>query len=75
MVGCGLLSLAYLVTVSPLAAVGGHIVLHTALTLRGTEMPLTLAGGPTWFPSDSNGDVQPGRPRRADSKHECKLVR
>jgi len=26
--GCGLLSLAYLLTASPLAAVGGHIVLH-----------------------------------------------
>jgi hypothetical protein len=39
MVGCGLLSLAYLLTATPLAAVGGHIILHTALTLRGTEMP------------------------------------
>jgi hypothetical protein len=39
MVGCGLLSLAYLLTASPLAAVGGHIILHTALNLRGTEMP------------------------------------
>jgi hypothetical protein len=39
MVGCGLLSLAYLLTASPLAAVGGHILLHTALNLRGTEMP------------------------------------
>jgi hypothetical protein len=39
MVGCGLLSLAYLLTASPLAAVGGHILLHTALNVRGTEMP------------------------------------
>jgi MFS family permease len=45
MVGCGLLSLAYLLTASPLAAVGGHIVLHTALTLRGTEMPPYATGG------------------------------
>jgi hypothetical protein len=45
MVGCGLLSLAYLVTASPLAAVGGHIVLHTALNLRGTEMPPYATGG------------------------------
>jgi len=45
MVGCGLLSLAYLLTVSPLAVLGGHILLHTALTLRGTEMPPYATGG------------------------------
>jgi hypothetical protein len=45
MVGCGLLSLAYLLTASPLAAVGGHILLHTALKLRGTEMPPYATGG------------------------------
>jgi hypothetical protein len=45
MVGCGLLSLAYLLTANPLAAVGGHIILHTALTLRGTEMPPYATGG------------------------------
>jgi hypothetical protein len=45
MVGCGLLSLAYLLTASPLAPVGGHIVLHTALNLRGTEMPPYATGG------------------------------
>ena len=45
MVGCGLLSLAYLLTASPLAAVGGHILLHTALTLRGTELPPFATGG------------------------------
>ena len=45
MVGCGLLSLAYLLTASPLAAVGGHIILHTALNLRGTEMPPYATGG------------------------------
>jgi hypothetical protein len=44
MVGCGLLSLAYLLTASPLAAVGGHIILHTALNLRGTEMPPYATG-------------------------------
>ena len=45
MVGCGLLSLAYLLTASPLAAVVGHILLHTALTLRGTELPPYATGG------------------------------
>jgi hypothetical protein len=45
MIGCGLLSLAYLLTTSPLAAVVGHILLHTALTLRGTEMPPYATGG------------------------------
>jgi hypothetical protein len=47
LVGCGLLSLAFLLTASPLAAVGGHILLHTALTLRGTELPpYATRGGP-----------------------------
>jgi MFS family permease len=50
MVGCGLLSLAYLLTASPLAAVGGHIVLHTVLSLRGTEMPPYATGGPHIVP-------------------------
>jgi hypothetical protein len=45
MIGCGLLSLAYLLTASPLAAVGGHILLHTALNLRGTELPPYATGG------------------------------
>jgi hypothetical protein len=45
MVGCGLLSLAYLLTASPLAAVGGHILLHTALNVRGTELPPYATGG------------------------------
>jgi hypothetical protein len=45
MIGCGLLSLAYLLTANPLAAVGGHILLHTALNLRGTEMPPYATGG------------------------------
>jgi hypothetical protein len=50
LVGCGLLSLAYLLTASPLAAVGGHILLHTALNLRGTEMPPYATGGPHIVP-------------------------
>ena len=39
LVGCGLLSLAYLLTASPLAAVGGHIVLHTARPARHRDAP------------------------------------
>jgi hypothetical protein len=50
MVGCGLLSLAYLLTASPLAAMGGHIVVHTALTLRGTELPPYATGGAHMIP-------------------------
>jgi hypothetical protein len=38
MVGCGLLSLAYLLTASPLAAVGGHIIMHMAANLHGVEL-------------------------------------
>jgi hypothetical protein len=50
LVGCGLLSLAYLLTASPLAAVGGHIIVHTALNLRGTEMPPYATGGAHMVP-------------------------
>ena len=45
MVGCGPLSLAYLLTASPLAAVGGHILLHAAANLRGTKLPPYASGG------------------------------
>ena len=44
MVGCGPLSLAYLLTASPLAAVGGHILLHAAANLRGTKLPPYATG-------------------------------
>jgi hypothetical protein len=44
MVGCGPLSLAYLLTASPLAAVGGHILLHAAANLRGTTLPPYATG-------------------------------
>jgi hypothetical protein len=37
--GCGLLSLAYLLTGSPIAPVGGHFLLHTGLEVRGLPMP------------------------------------
>jgi hypothetical protein len=36
---CGILSLAYLLAVNPLAAVGGHIIMHAGAILRGTELP------------------------------------
>ena len=36
---CGILSLAYLLTQNPLAAVGGHIVLHALSVLRCIELP------------------------------------
>ena len=38
-VGCTVLSLAYLVTASPIAAVGGHIILHLVMKRRGMELP------------------------------------
>jgi hypothetical protein len=38
MTGCGLLSVAYLLTASPLAAVGGHIIMHMAANLHGVEL-------------------------------------
>lgn len=43
-IGCTLLSVAYLLTVSPIAAMGGHILLHEALLRRGVPMPPHDAG-------------------------------
>jgi hypothetical protein len=74
MVGCGLLSLAYLLTASPLAAVGGHILLHTALNLRGTEMPPTQPEAPTSFPSATNGQ-QPRQQRPSHRDHGSSIER
>lgn len=37
--GCGILSLAYLLTQSPIAPVGGHFLLHTGISVRGLSMP------------------------------------
>ena len=38
-VACGILTLAYLLTMNPLAAMGGHIILHAGAVLRGAELP------------------------------------
>ena len=38
-VGCTILSIAYLLTANPLAAIGGHIILHLAMLRRGMELP------------------------------------
>jgi hypothetical protein len=36
---CGLLSLAYLLTASPIAPAGGHVLLHGGMVVRGISMP------------------------------------
>jgi hypothetical protein len=36
---CGILSVAYLLTMNPLAAVGGHIIAHSGVILRARELP------------------------------------
>jgi hypothetical protein len=36
---CLILSIGYLLTGSPIAAIGGHIVLHLAMLRRGMELP------------------------------------
>ena len=38
-VGCGVLSVAYLLTASPIAPVGGHVLLHAGMIGRGVPMP------------------------------------
>ncbi len=37
--GCSVLSVGYLFTGSPIAAMGGHFILHVAMMLRGVELP------------------------------------
>jgi hypothetical protein len=39
LIACLVLSLGYLLTGSPIAAIGGHIVLHLAMLRRGLELP------------------------------------
>ncbi|HEV2580054.1 MAG TPA: hypothetical protein VGT44_04300 [Ktedonobacteraceae bacterium] len=39
MMTCGLLSLAYLLTMNPLAAAFGHSIAHSGAILHGTELP------------------------------------
>lgn len=36
---CGALTGAYLLTVNPLSAVGGHIIMHAGAVLKGVELP------------------------------------
>jgi hypothetical protein len=36
---CGVLTIAYLLTASPIAPVVGHVVFHVALVARGIELP------------------------------------
>ncbi|HZD67729.1 MAG TPA: hypothetical protein VFA45_02045 [Actinomycetes bacterium] len=37
--GCGLLSLAYLLTRSPIAPLGGHFLMHAGAEVRGIALP------------------------------------
>jgi hypothetical protein len=46
LVGCMPLSLAYLATASPFAAIGGHIIIHLAMLRRGIELPPHARPGP-----------------------------
>lgn len=36
---CDVFSLAFLLTGSAVAAIGGHVVLHVVMLVRGTELP------------------------------------
>lgn len=38
-IGCLPLSIAFLITGSPIAAIGAHAILHVAITWRGMELP------------------------------------
>jgi hypothetical protein len=38
-IGCGMLSLAYMLTFSPIAPVGGHFLGHVGMATRGLPMP------------------------------------
>ena len=45
-IACTVLSIASLLTASPIAAMGGHIVLHLAMLRRGMELPPHAGPGP-----------------------------
>ncbi len=51
LVGCMPLSLAYLATASPIAAIGGHIIIHLAMLRRGIELPPHAPSGPVGITS------------------------
>lgn len=64
-VGCTVLSIAYLVTASPIAAMGGHVILHLAMQLRGLELPPHARGAPADHALETSG-VLVGRASRGD---------
>ena len=47
-IACGILSIAYLLTRSAIAPVGGHFLTHAAMELRGVDMPPYSRG--LWAP-------------------------
>jgi hypothetical protein len=53
---CGILSVAYLLTMNPLAAVGGHIIMHSAAVFKGVELPPHQASE-----SYATGKMEPAR--------------
>jgi hypothetical protein len=52
-VGCGLLSLGYLVTGSPIAPTLGHFLGHASGLLHGVELPPHVSRRPTSTPPRS----------------------
>lgn len=57
--GCSVLSLGYLVTASPIAAMGGHILLHAAMMRRGVALPPHSAVVPEASSAASRGRITP----------------
>lgn len=53
LVGCLVLSLGFLVSGSPITAMGGHVLLHLAMLRRGMEMPPELSTPPHTTPERS----------------------
>ena len=68
-VGCGLLTVGYLVTASVIAPALGHVLMHTVAILHGTELPpltrpiMVPAPRPEAAPGASARKPSPGRHR------------
>ena len=66
LLGCTILSVASLISASPIAAMGGHVILHLAMLRRGMEMPPHAAVGP--------GPIEAGRAPAPERERVASVV-
>jgi hypothetical protein len=61
---CSVFSLAYLLTGSVVAAIGGHMILHVVMIVRGSELPPHRTKSVGFAPPAQAQFVSPGMPRK-----------